>query len=77
MVDDKGRKAIGKLIARGEEVAGEIGKDLLYLQIHAKHLEDKDFFGKSDGFLVFFRSREDGTFAKVHTTEVINNNLNP
>ncbi|XP_031810557.1 copine-9 isoform X9 [Sarcophilus harrisii] len=37
----------------------------------------KDFFGKSDPFLVFYRSNEDGTFTICHKTEVVKNTLNP
>uniref|UniRef100_A0A8C4HEM4 Copine-8 n=1 Tax=Dicentrarchus labrax TaxID=13489 RepID=A0A8C4HEM4_DICLA len=41
------------------------------------HLSDCDFFGKSDPFMVFYRSNEDGTFTICHKTEVVKNTLNP
>uniref|UniRef100_A0A3Q3WDF4 C2 domain-containing protein n=1 Tax=Mola mola TaxID=94237 RepID=A0A3Q3WDF4_MOLML len=47
------------------------------MQLCANKLDKKDFFGKSDPFLVFYRSNEDGTFTICHKTEVIKNNLNP
>lgn len=31
------------------------------MQMCANKLDKKDFFGKSDPFLVFYRSNEDGT----------------
>ncbi|CAB1459040.1 unnamed protein product [Pleuronectes platessa] len=47
------------------------------MELCANKLDKKDFFGKSDPFLVFYRSNEDGTFTICHKTEVIKNNLNP
>ncbi len=32
------------------------------MQLCANKLDKKDFFGKSDPFLVFYRSNEDGTW---------------
>ncbi|TMS19290.1 Copine-9, partial [Larimichthys crocea] len=51
--------------------------DIATMQLCANKLDKKDFFGKSDPFLVFYRSNEDGTFTICHKTEVIKNNLNP
>ncbi|KAG7229482.1 hypothetical protein INR49_031903 [Caranx melampygus] len=51
--------------------------DIATMQFCANKLDKKDFFGKSDPFLVFYRSNEDGTFTICHKTEVIKNNLNP
>lgn len=31
LTDDRGKRAAGKLIVRGEEVAGERGKDMIFL----------------------------------------------
>ncbi|TMS16679.1 Copine-9 [Larimichthys crocea] len=53
------------------------GKDIATMQLCANKLDKKDFFGKSDPFLVFYRSNEDGTFTICHKTEVIKNTLNP
>uniref|UniRef100_A0A3Q3WTU7 C2 domain-containing protein n=1 Tax=Mola mola TaxID=94237 RepID=A0A3Q3WTU7_MOLML len=52
-------------------------QDIATMQLCANKLDKKDFFGKSDPFLVFYRSNEDGTFTICHKTEVIKNNLNP
>lgn len=35
------------------------------MQLCANKLDKKDFFGKSDPFLVFYRSNEDGTWVSV------------
>uniref|UniRef100_A0A8C6V6B4 Copine family member 9 n=1 Tax=Naja naja TaxID=35670 RepID=A0A8C6V6B4_NAJNA len=51
--------------------------DIITMQLCANKLDKKDFFGKSDPFLVFYRSNEDGTFTICHKTEVVKNNLNP
>ena len=48
----------------GEEVASSDGpcpQDIVTMQLCANKLDKKDFFGKSDPFLVFYRSNEDGT----------------
>uniref|UniRef100_A0A8C9MQL8 Copine family member 9 n=1 Tax=Serinus canaria TaxID=9135 RepID=A0A8C9MQL8_SERCA len=66
--------------ARGEEVAGSDSpcpQDIVTMQLCANKLDKKDFFGKSDPFLVFYRSNEDGTFTICHKTEVVKNTLNP
>ncbi|MGH0158335.1 UNVERIFIED_CONTAM: hypothetical protein FKN15_060338, partial [Acipenser sinensis] len=47
------------------------------MQMCANKLDKKDFFGKSDPFLVFYRSNEDGSFTICHKTEVVKNTLNP
>ncbi|ETE72623.1 Copine-8, partial [Ophiophagus hannah] len=52
-------------------------KDVATMQFCANKLDKKDFFGKSDPFMVFFRSNEDGTFTICHKTEVVKNTLNP
>lgn len=36
-------------------------KDVATMQFCANKLDKKDFFGKSDPFMVFYRSNEDGT----------------
>ncbi|KAF7254511.1 Copine-5 [Varanus komodoensis] len=52
-------------------------KDVATMQFCANKLDKKDFFGKSDPFMVFYRSNEDGTFTICHKTEVVKNTLNP
>lgn len=47
------------------------------MQFCANTLDKKDFFGKSDPFLVFYQSNEDGSFTICHKTEVVKNTLNP
>ncbi|KAK2158065.1 hypothetical protein LSH36_178g06009 [Paralvinella palmiformis] len=47
------------------------------LALCGHQLDKKDFFGKSDPFLLFYRSNEDSSFTVVHKTEVIKNTLNP
>uniref|UniRef100_A0A3Q3EZY5 Copine family member IX n=1 Tax=Labrus bergylta TaxID=56723 RepID=A0A3Q3EZY5_9LABR len=54
-----------------------LSQDIATMQLCANKLDKKDFFGKSDPFLVFYRSNEDGTFTICHKTEVIKNTLNP
>eukprot|EP01135_Chromosphaera_perkinsii_P003560 Nk52_evm18s248 gene=Nk52_evmTU18s248 len=65
----------GVIVVHGEEV-----QDLAYtlhFQFSGLKLDKKDFFGKSDPFLEFQRSREDGSFQVVYRTEVIKKTLNP
>ncbi|XP_069369190.1 copine-3-like isoform X3 [Paralichthys olivaceus] len=45
-------------------------------EIAARKLDKKDFFGKSDPFLEFFKQTETG-WQLAHRTEVVKNNLNP
>jgi copine 5/8/9 len=52
-------------------------KDEITLQFCAVKLDKKDFFGKSDPFLVFSRTNENGTFTVVHKTEAVMKTLNP
>lgn len=47
------------------------------LQFAAKKLDKKDFWGKSDPFLVFYKANEDGSFSAVWKTEVVMKTLNP
>ncbi|EEC13239.1 copine, putative, partial [Ixodes scapularis] len=52
-------------------------QEVVTMQWSAKKLDKKDFWGKSDPFLVFLKSNEDGSFTTVHKTEVVKNNLSP
>lgn len=65
----------GMITVVAEEVSG--GNDEVHFQFRAEKLDKKDFLGKSDPYLEFARSKEDGSFVVVHRTEVIQNNLNP
>ncbi|KAH0616520.1 hypothetical protein JD844_027680, partial [Phrynosoma platyrhinos] len=57
-----GRKC-GTIILTAEEL--NCCRDAVLMQFCANKLDKKDFFGKSDPFLVFFRSNEDGRTIKV------------
>ncbi|XP_067342452.1 copine-3-like isoform X2 [Channa argus] len=46
------------------------------LNVVARKLDKKDFFGKSDPFLEFYKQAETG-WQLAHRTEVVKNNLNP
>ncbi|XP_066060013.1 copine-5 isoform X4 [Chamaea fasciata] len=68
-------KKCGTIILLAEELGN--CRDVATLQFSANKLDKKDFFGKSDPFMVFYRSNEDGTFTICHKTEVVRNTLNP
>ncbi|KAL8602874.1 hypothetical protein ACOMHN_050146 [Nucella lapillus] len=65
----------GHIIVRCEEVSTT--KDEVTLQLAAHKLDKKDFFGKSDPFLLLHRVNEDRSCTVVHKTEVVRSNLNP
>uniref|UniRef100_A0A2K6KTX9 Copine family member 9 n=1 Tax=Rhinopithecus bieti TaxID=61621 RepID=A0A2K6KTX9_RHIBE len=67
-------KKCGTILLTAEELSN--CRDIATMQLCANKLDKKDFFGKSDPFLVFYRSNEDGTFTICHKTEVVNT-LNP
>ncbi|XP_027723133.1 copine-1 isoform X3 [Vombatus ursinus] len=46
------------------------------MEVEARNLDKKDFLGKSDPFLEFYR-QSDGKWHLVYRSEVIKNNLNP
>ncbi|XP_048846371.1 copine-8 [Brienomyrus brachyistius] len=68
-------KKCGTIIVRAEELSN--CRESVMMQFCGNKLDKKDFFGKSDPFLVFYRSNEDGTFTICHKTEVVKNTLNP
>ncbi|XP_073475795.1 copine-8 [Aquarana catesbeiana] len=68
-------KNCGTIIVTAEELNN--CRDAVLMQFCANKLDKKDFFGKSDPFLVFYRSNEDGSFTICHKTEVVKNTLNP
>uniref|UniRef100_A0A8C7LSU4 C2 domain-containing protein n=1 Tax=Oncorhynchus mykiss TaxID=8022 RepID=A0A8C7LSU4_ONCMY len=68
-------KKCGTIILSVEELGN--CREVATMQFCAHKLDRKDFFGKSDPFLVFYRSNEDGTFTICHKTEVVKNTLNP
>ncbi|XP_041713067.1 copine-8-like isoform X1 [Coregonus clupeaformis] len=68
-------KTCGTIILSAEELGN--CREVATMQFCAHKLDKKDFFGKSDPFMVFYRSNEDGTFTICHKTEVVKNTLNP
>ncbi|XP_052779910.1 copine-8-like isoform X2 [Mya arenaria] len=65
----------GSILVSAEELSS--CKEQVIMQFRAHKLDKKDFFGKSDPFLTFYRANEDNTFTVVHRTEVIKKTLNP
>uniref|UniRef100_A0A8C2TD91 Copine 5 n=1 Tax=Coturnix japonica TaxID=93934 RepID=A0A8C2TD91_COTJA len=63
--------------SKSPDLSKHVRVDVATLQFCANKLDKKDFFGKSDPFMVFYRSNEDGTFTICHKTEVMRNTLNP
>ncbi|XP_021935890.1 copine-8-like isoform X2 [Zootermopsis nevadensis] len=63
------------MIIVAEELAAL--KDEVIMQFSGTKLDKKDFFGKSDPFLVFHKSMESGDYIVVHKTEVVKYTLNP
>ncbi|XP_028814617.1 copine-8-like [Denticeps clupeoides] len=68
-------KNCGTIIIKAEELGN--CRESVLMQFCGNKLDKKDFFGKSDPFLVFYRSNEDGTFTICHKTEVVKNTLDP
>ena len=70
-------KQLKSIIEISAEELGE-NKEKITFQVRGINLDKKDFFGKSDPYLVFYRSAiESKDFVAVHKTEVIKNTLNP
>ena len=63
------------MMVNAEEV--NMNRGIIDCQFSAEHLDKKDFFGKSDPYLVFLKQNPDGSFTAVHKTEWIKQNLNP
>ncbi|XP_023368009.1 copine-1 isoform X3 [Otolemur garnettii] len=69
----------GKPAGRGTiTVSAQELKDsrVVNMEVEARNLDKKDFLGKSDPFLEFFR-QGDGKWHLTYRSEVIKNNLNP
>ncbi|MEE6508419.1 hypothetical protein FKM82_021133 [Ascaphus truei] len=70
----------GKLAGKGTiTIIAEEIKDtrVVNFDVEARNLDKKDFLGKSDPFLEFFKQGDGGTWQLVYRSEVIKNNLNP
>ncbi|PNF15182.1 Copine-8 [Cryptotermes secundus] len=65
----------GELTVVAEELA--VCRDEVLLQFSGRNLDRKDWFGKSDPFLEFYKVSEDGEYHVVHRTEEIKWTLNP
>uniref|UniRef100_A0A8D2C5M9 Copine 8 n=1 Tax=Sus scrofa TaxID=9823 RepID=A0A8D2C5M9_PIG len=57
-------KKCGTIILTAEEL--NCCRDAVLMQFCANKLDKKDFFGKSDPFLVFYRSNEDGRYEVIN-----------
>ncbi|XP_048675965.1 copine-1 isoform X3 [Caretta caretta] len=70
----------GKPAGKGTiTISAEEIKDtrVVSLEIEAQNLDKKDFLGKSDPFLEFYKQSDGGKWQLVYRSEVIKNNLNP
>ncbi|KTF79533.1 hypothetical protein cypCar_00033206, partial [Cyprinus carpio] len=56
-------KNCGTIIVKAEELGN--CRESVLMQFCGNKLDKKDFFGKSDPFLVFYRSNKDGTAIKI------------
>lgn len=70
-----GDGSLGYLLLTAEELTNL--KDDIILEFSGADLDKKDWFGKSDPFLVIHKSTESSSFSVVHKTEVIKCTLNP
>ncbi|KAJ8301692.1 hypothetical protein KUTeg_020679 [Tegillarca granosa] len=70
---------LGEVVSSGSKFLclRNLALEQVHFQFCAHKLDKKDFFGKSDPFLTFYRANEDGTWTVVHRTEVIKKTLNP
>ncbi|XP_063850342.1 copine-8-like isoform X3 [Scylla paramamosain] len=65
----------GVLMMEGDEVSSS--KEVVTMDITGTDLDKKDFLGKSDPFLIFYRCNDSSQYLPVHKTEVIKKTLNP
>ncbi|KAL1420742.1 hypothetical protein MTO96_004475 [Rhipicephalus appendiculatus] len=65
----------GSILLNVEEVLD--CKRVIDMQWRGKKLDSKDWFGKSDPYLKFYRANEDNTHTIVFRTEVVKRSLNP
>lgn len=71
----KSRASRGQLTVLSEEVGNTNAS--IFLTLAGSGLDKKDFFGKSDPYVLISKAREDGTFVLVHKTEIVKNTLDP
>ncbi len=72
---DGSARACGRIILRAEEVSDVRGNVRLQLRGHS--LDKKDWFGKSDPYVVISRRSNAGAVTVIHKTETILKTLNP
>ncbi|RDD37578.1 Copine-3 [Trichoplax sp. H2] len=72
----RSKKSHGTITIRAEEIS-DSNNDLVSLQFKGEKLDKKDVFGKSDPYLEIHKMSSDGSFMKIHKTEIIKNTLNP
>ncbi|XP_066950988.1 copine-8-like isoform X1 [Macrobrachium rosenbergii] len=65
----------GTLFIQGDEVSSS--KEVVTMNLKGTDLDKKDFLGKSDPFLIFYRCNDASNYLPVHKTEVIKKTLNP
>jgi len=70
-----GSASKGKIYITAEELSAN--KEVATFELSGIKLDKKDFFGKSDPFLVIYKEASNGQWVVVHKTEVIKNTLNP
>lgn len=73
--DIGGSGSKGKIYITAEELTAN--KEVATFEVSGIKLDKKDFFGKSDPFLVIYKAAPNGQWTVVHKTEVIKNTLNP
>ncbi|PKA56876.1 Protein BONZAI 1 [Apostasia shenzhenica] len=66
---------LGELTIHAEECVSS--KAMTEMIFHCTNLDNKEFFSKSDLFLVISRATESGHLIPIYKTEVIKNDLNP
>lgn len=73
LLKNKSPAGKGTITVSAEEI-----KDnrVVNFEVEARKLDNKDFFGKSDPYLEFYKQTETG-WQLAHRTEVVKNNLNP
>ncbi|XP_042231401.1 copine-8-like isoform X2 [Homarus americanus] len=65
----------GVLLIQGDEASAS--KEVVTMNLSGADLDKKDFLGKSDPFLIFYRCNDNSAYLPVHKTEVIKKTLNP
>jgi hypothetical protein len=65
----------GQIIIKANDLVES--RESYVIRFSGRHLDNKDFLGKSDGYLVIHKQAGDGSFTPVAKTSVVQNNLNP